>query len=453
MRWTALLVALLCAAPAAAHDDGPPPPGPPRAPPLPRPPAPASAPAAAGGASPSAATLQEIRGLLEVLRLDGWLLTDLRGDNPTALDLVRPARLAERRWFYLIAARGEPLLLAHVGDAGAFEHVAGRKVAYQGFRDLAPSLKTALKGKRKVAMEVAHSIAQPATRLDATAAEAVLRAGALIVTSGDLRLARARWDQRAREQHLLAAHHLARVRDEALETLRRRLGEGGAPPTEVELEKQMLRALKARGLETEAPPTVAAGAHSAIPGYLATAAQTGVVQLGDVVLVRLTGRMRAPGAPYASLTHVVFVGARVPDAVAKAYAAARAASDAAVALLRERFGKGTAVRGWEVDAAARKALVAAGLGDRVMHPTGHALEPRFPGSALALDDYDGREERVVPRGLGLRVAPGVYFAGEFGLRAERNLFLGPKGPEELSPAQAAVQPLFAPPRSELLELQ
>ena len=99
MRWcalTALLVAGLAAAPARAHDDVLPP-GPPRAPPLPKPPAPASAPIPKGGFLPAPAVLQEIRGLLEVQRLDGWLLTDLHGDNPTALDLVRPARPAERR--------------------------------------------------------------------------------------------------------------------------------------------------------------------------------------------------------------------------------------------------------------------------------------------------------------------------------------------------------------------
>jgi Xaa-Pro aminopeptidase len=450
VRWLALAVALLVAAPAAAHDDGPPPPGPPKPPPLPAPPAPASAPAK-GGERPGAALLQEIRGLLVVQRLDGWLLTDLRGDNPTALDLVRPARPAERRWFYLIPVRGEPVLVAHVGDAGAFEGVAGRKVAYATWRDLTASLKTVLKGRRKVAMELAGSIALPTSRLEATAAEAVLRAGALIVSSGDLRLARARWDQRAREQHLLAAHHLAVVRDEALETIGRALSEG-RPVSEVEVEKQMLRSLRARGLETESPPTVAAGAHSAIPGYLATTSQTGFVQLGDVVLLRLTGRLRAEGAPYASLTHVLFAGERVPEAVAKAYAAARAAGDAALALIRERLQKGAAVRGYEVDAAARKVLAARGLTERVLHPTGHALETHFPGAALALDDYDGRDERVLPKGRGLRVAPGVYFAGEFGVRAERNVFLGPNGPEETVPAQTSVHALFGSPPSELMEL-
>ncbi|MBI5479828.1 MAG: M24 family metallopeptidase [Deltaproteobacteria bacterium] len=451
---------------ARAHDDGPPPPGPPMASPLPPPPPPPPKPAKAqrpGLASapiygllsasfPTDEALREIKGLLQVARLDGWLLTDLRGDNPTALDLVRPARPTERRWFYLVPTRGEPVLVAHVGDAAAFTAVPGKRVAYATWRDLGPSLKATLKGRRRLAMENGASLALPSTRIDSAVADAVRAAGAQVFSSGDLRLQRARWDGRAREQHKLALFHLGKVRDEALEMIIQHLGEG-QPLHEVTVEKAMLRSLRARGLETDAPPAVAAGRNTAVPGYVATVARTGVIQPEDVIVLRLAARVRAPGAPYAVVTHVAYAGTRVPEKVARAYAAARAAGPAAVALLRERLARRQPVRAWELDAAARKVLLSRGLGDRALHPTGHALEPRFPGTGLSLDDYDQRDERVVQRGLALRVSPGVYFAGEFGVRAERAILIGEKDVEELDPGQTRLNVLFPGPTAELMELE
>ena len=383
--------------------------------------------------------------------LDGWLLTDLAATTRPPSIWCGPSRPAERRWFYLIPARGDPLLIAHVGDAAAFGAVPGKKTAYATWRDLGPTLKVALKGRRRVAMELGQGLALPTAFLEASVAEAVRTAGARVVSSGNLRLARARWDARAREQHLLALAELGRVRDEAVALMASRL-QGGKPLPEVEVEKKMLRSLRVRGLETDVPPTVAAGPNSAQPGYMATNARTELIRRGDVVLLRLTGKVRADGAPYASITHVVYTGNQVPDAPARAFAAARAAADAAVALVREHLAAKQPLYAHEVDAAARKVLADRGFGPNVLHPVGHALERHYPGNALALDDYDARDDRVVQRGLGLRIAPGVYVASQFGVQCDRNVFLGERGLEVTSAGQSAVQALFAPARSELLEL-
>jgi Xaa-Pro dipeptidase len=448
---------------AQAHDDRPPPAGPPRAPSLPPPPpksakAPKPAPASAplygllSTSHPTDEAIREIKGLLAAARLDGWLLTDLHGDNPTALDVVRPSRPTERRWFYLVPVRGEPVLVAHVGDAYAFASVPGKRVAYAAWRDLGPSLKATLKGRRRLAMESGASLALPATRIDSVVADAVRAAGAQVVSSGNLRLERARWDGRSREQYLLALHHLRKVRDEAIGMILQHLGDE-QPLHEVTVEKAMLRSLRARGLETDSPPAVSSGRNTALPGYVATVARTGLIQADNVVILRLAARTRAPGAPYAVVTHVAYAGSRVPEKVARAYAAARAAGTAAVTLLRERLAKRQPVRAWELDAAARKVLASRGFGDRMLHPAGHALEPRFPGTGLSLDDYDQRDERVVQRGLALRISPGVYFADEVGVRAERAILIGEKDIEELDPGQSRVNVLFPGPTADLLEFE
>jgi Xaa-Pro aminopeptidase len=46
-------------------------------------------------------------------------------------------------------------------------------------------------------------------------------------------------------------------------------------------------------------------------------------------------------------------------------------------------------------------------------------------------------------GTGFTVGPGVYFAGQYGARAEVSVYLAPTGPEITTPAQDEIEPLLA----------
>src|SRR5438270_5839408 len=54
--------------------------------------------------------LDDARARLAADKLDGWLLVDWRGENPVAVELLKP-RGPLHRWFYLVTAAGEPQLL------------------------------------------------------------------------------------------------------------------------------------------------------------------------------------------------------------------------------------------------------------------------------------------------------------------------------------------------------
>ena len=109
----------------------------------------------------------------------------------------------------------------------------------------------------------------------------------------------------------------------------------------------------------------------------------------------------------------------------KVLLAVRDASDAEISLLRERVGAGKAVRGGEVDDAAREVITSRGFGERFIHRTGHSIDARdLHGSGPHLDNLETREERNLIRGVGFSIEPGVYLTGDVGMRSEVNGFMG-----------------------------
>ena len=83
-----------------------------------------------------------------------------------------------------------------------------------------------------------------------------------------------------------------------------------------------------------------------------------------------------------------------------------------------------------VDRVARDALDAAGLGDRFVHRTGHGI-----GMDAHEDPYlvAGNRDALVA-GHVFSIEPGVYIAGEFGLRLEDIVVAADEGPVRLNQA-------------------
>jgi Xaa-Pro aminopeptidase len=188
--------------------------------------------------------------------------------------------------------------------------------------------------------------------------------------------------------------------------------------------------LQAHGLEAAELPVVAAGAHSADPGFAPVPERSERIAAGDLVLFSAAARMRGVrDAVYADLTWVGFVGERVPDEAQHLFAIARDARAAAVALVADRLKKKLPLRGYEVDDAARAVASKAGFGDRALRPTGHALDTRRFGVGPTLDDAVTRDERQLLLRTGYVVEPGLYVAGAFGVRVAVDIFLAPDGPK------------------------
>ena len=102
-----------------------------------------------------------------------------------------------------------------------------------------------------------------------------------------------------------------------------------------------------------------------------------------------------------------------------------------------RVRAGQDVRGFEVDAAARKVLIDAGFADHILHRTGHSLGQEIHGNGVHMDDYETHDDRRLIPGTGFTVEPGLYFDA-FGVRTEINVYRGEHEAIVTGPRQGAV---------------
>ena len=384
-----------------------------------------------------------VQGLLAVQRLDGWLLFDRDGENPIARRVVAPEGHPTRAWFYLIPAKGEPIALVHEAEKRSFDHLPGQKLTYPGYREVEKQLRVMLKGMRMIAAEYSPKAAVPAvSRIDAGTLELIRATGVQVKSSETLvQYTKAIWGDAGRTAHYIAAHHLVELRKEALAFVAKQL-RTGAPVTEYDVQQRLVRGMTMRGL-AGAPPVVAAGVNTADPYYVPNAAKTATIQRGDLIVISLAAKLDKPEGIWAAQTWCAVADAAVREDLRRAFEAAHLARDQALALIADRTRKGRPVTGAEVDQTTRGHLKKAGFGNRVMHRTGHSLDNDLQGGGADLDDYEVRDTRILTPGTGFTVGPGIYFAGQYGVRTEVSVYLAPTGPEITTPAQDDIEPLLA----------
>ena len=372
--------------------------------------------------------------------LDGWLLYDFHGSNPIARRLAgldASTKLTTRRWYYLIPAQGEPRGLVHRIERESLEHLPGARREYAGREQLAAGLETLLDGTSRLAMEYSPLCAIPyLSRVDAGTIEGIRALGIEVVSSGDLvQRFEAVWDAAALDSHRDASARLYDIKDRTFALL---AGEvrGGAL-TEYAVQSAMNDWFAEQRLVTDSPPVVAAAESSGNPHYLPTAERHRPIRADELVLIDLWGKLDRRGAVFADITWVAYTGRRVPDDYASAFAVARDARDAAIALVRERTRAGAPPRGWEVDRAARDVIEAAGHGEHFVHRTGHSLGEAVHGNGVHMDDYETHDERRLLAGSGFTIEPGIYF-DRFGVRTEVNVYVDAHDASVTGPLQEGI---------------
>jgi Xaa-Pro aminopeptidase len=185
-----------------------------------------------------------------------------------------------------------------------------------------------------------------------------------------------------------------------------------------ELELQA-RLMGAEGMSFET--IVASGARSALPHGRATGAtlpRRGFLTLDFGIIL---------GGYCSDMTRTVHLGE--PKAKERAtYEAVLEAQEAGVRAVRPGVTCG------EVDEAARSVLRRAGLAESFSHSTGH-------GVGLEIHEAPrvgaGQKSRLQP-GMIITIEPGVYLAGEFGIRIEDMVAVTPTGGQVLTPAPKAL---------------
>jgi Xaa-Pro aminopeptidase len=388
---------------------------------------------AAGTSTRSASALLTEEGIARVQDalaergLDGWLLFEFRGQNWISAALLGPGHTTRRAWV-LIPRQGEPRALVHAIEGSAWRHWPFAIDRYAGWREMEEKLARLLAGHRRLAMEVSARSAVPSVdAVPAGALELVRSLGAEPVSSSELvSTFHSVWSDEQLADHRRAAGVVAEVGRaalaEAADAIRR-----GRPTTEGALSRWILERLRAGGVSADADTHVAVGAGAADPHY-APAGEGEAIEAGAVLMVDLWGRTGGESV-FADQTWMGFLGGALPGRVGDVWRVVRDARDAAVELLRARHRAGAEVRGYEVDDAARGVVQQRGFGPFFVHRTGHSIDALLHGSGPNLDNLETRDDRLLVRGVGFSVEPGVYLPGEFGIRSEINVHWGDGGPE------------------------
>jgi Xaa-Pro aminopeptidase len=399
---------------------------------------------------PDLASEQRILEIQRVLRehdsTDGWLFYDFRGSDLLAYRvlLLDPCMHVTRRWYYWVPAHGTPQKLVHGIEPHVLSSLPGDTRTYVSWDQQRQELGRILTGHRRIAMQYSPMNAVPyVSRVDAGTMELVRSFGVDVVSSADfIQLFEARWTDRQLESHQYAAAALRRIVDDAFGHVSQCLTHG-TRLTEYGLQQFILSRIKDAGMMTSSPPIAAVNEHSADPHYGPTAIFSSTIQRDNLVLIDLWAKQADAGSVYADITWTAYAGSTVPEKHRAVFDVVRRGRDTALEFVRENLRAGYRPFGHEVDAACRGVIQAAGYGDQFIHRTGHSIGEEVHGNGANIDGLETHDtRRLMPRTC-FSIEPGVYLAGEFGIRSELDVYLTTHDALVFGlPLQTAVSPLL-----------
>ena len=381
---------------------------------------------------------------LRELELDGWLIYDFHGQNPTALTaLGLEGHMLTRRLCYLVPAEGEPVALVHAIELLSFpKEVPGRRQSYTSWA----SFKAALEGllarlpRRRLAMEYFPLGAIPyLSRVDAGTLELVRSLGVEVVSSAELvQRFLCRWTPHQLASHVRALRAIDDAKDAAFEqvgiALRR-----GLEVSEIAIQKFLMDQFSRANLETDHPPIVAVNAHAGDPHYVTSEETRTPIREGDLVLIDLWARGKGPRDVYADITWVGFCGDRPGAKAEEIFRIAADARDAGLEAVRAAWRDKRALEGWQVDRVVRDHIASKGYGEKFIHRTGHSIGTRVHGDGANLDDFETHDTRQLLEGLAFSIEPGIYLPEQgLGVRTEIDVAITPEGPQVFSKVQQEI---------------
>ena len=357
--------------------------------------------------------------------LDGWLFFDHHRRDPLAYSVLgfEAPRTPTRRWYYFIPASGKPRGLVHRIESWMIDALPGEKVPYARWTEQVNGIKTLIGGSRRIAMQYSPNCAIPyVAMVDAGTVELVRSTGVEVASSAELIQAfEARWTPAALESHLEAGRRVDKVRADAFRLIGERTRNGGTVQ-EVEVKHFVRDAFTKAGLVTDEGPIVGVNANAANPHYEPTDDNTQPIRRGDFVLLDMWAKLDQPGAVYYDITWTGVCGEPSADH-RKIFEIVRGARDAAIERVQSALRAGEAIRGFEVDDAARGKIEAAGYGEYFVHRTGHSIGQEVHGNGANMDNLETHDERRVAAWTCFSIEPGIYLR-DFGVRSEIDLFVG-----------------------------
>jgi Xaa-Pro dipeptidase len=376
--------------------------------------------------------IPEIQSALAASGLDGWFFACFQQNDPLGMSLLGLAgegKLVSRRCYYLIPREGEPRKLVHAIESTMLDHLPGAKAVYNTWQKHGEGVAALVSGHRRLAAQYSPNNELPTvSRLDAGTFDLLRAAGAEVVSSADLaQQFVATWTPEQLAGHRRANVHLHRIALAAFHRVADALRRGDQID-EYAVQRSILDAFEVAGLWAESDPIVGVNAHSADPHYQPGPGRSAPIREGDFLLIDLWAKEKHPESVYADITWVGVCAASPTPRQQEVFAAVAGGRDAAWELVRSRF-PARPVHGFEVDDAAREVIHRAGFGDLFIHRTGHSIGITDHGQGANMDNLETHDTRVLLPMTGFSIEPGVYIAGDFGVRSEINVALTHEGAE------------------------
>lgn len=358
----------------------------------------------------------------------GWLFSGFRGRDSLSLSVLGLDAKAKntRPWFYIVFSGGEPLKIVHIIESGSLSLLPGDTRVFGSQQELTDLLGgevlPRLEG-RPLACQ--YSVDLPIISfLDHGTHLLLERVGIKTVSSAAL-LQRIQGlvDGEGLRSHQSAAGSLHQIVAAAWDFVRQSFVRG-KELWEGDVQDLILGEFAARGLETDHPPIVAAGANSGNPHYSA-AGRGDPIGEEKVLQLDLWAREKKSNSIYADISWVGYTGFSIPEDLAQNFATLVEVRDGVVDFIARRLQNEDPPSGAETDLWARQQLDRAGLGDALRHRTGHGIDREVHGSGVNLDSVEFPDSRLLLEGSLFSVEPGIYFA-DYGLRTEINVYIHPQ---------------------------
>ncbi len=366
------------------------------------------------------ALLARLREAIRGESLDGWLFYNFRHRDRLSDEIlgIEQDRSNTRPWIYAVPASGDALKIVNSIERAALDGLPGAAVEY-GERSALFAALAKFSGQRWAA-HISEEL-PVISFLDEGTAGLVRREGLELVPAAALvQRFKGLLDEGGAASHERAAGALRSIVEECWNFVDHSYRTGTAV-TEGEVRNLMLAGMEKRGLVTDHPPIVGAGAHTADPHYDFSGAGAPFAR-GDVIQFDLWAKERAPAAIYADISWVGVFGESADEGTESAWRALRSARDAAVGFIGAELAAGRRPTGASVDRRVRERLIADGYGEALRHRTGHGIDTECHGSGANLDSVEFPDHRLLLDGSCFSVEPGLYF-DFFGLRTEIDVYI------------------------------
>lgn len=379
--------------------------------------------------------LQQVQSALHDTDLDGWLLYDFRRSNDLACDFLEipPPLHLSRRFFYWIPRKGLPTKICHAIEPQPLSHLPGHQLLYRSWQELEETVASVLREQSRIAMEYSPRNAIPyVSKVDAGTLEVVRDTGVEIASSADLLQAFSGiWTAEQVMMHREAAQVLRTAAERAWQWIARSLQQN-EEITDYDVQQYILNEFAQTHCITDSAPICALNGDSVNPHYCAQSQGAKVIRRGDFILIDLWCKKEYPNAVYADIAQVGVAASSPTKRQQEIFAIVSQARDAATDLVRERFATERPVYGFEVDQAARDVINAAGYGDFFIHRCGHSLGTHVHGNGANIDNLETQDRRLLLKGSGFTIEPGIYLPGEFGVRLEYDVYVDLQGKVEIN---------------------